>query len=181
MFPEEFEELARCAARIGAGLQLEFVRGRPHERPGRDGNHGMIMQWLTCVCVQTRPDLWLYCGRGLRAGTDRNDYARPDGVLLPSGGLAGEGEWGAPGKVLMAVEVTSRASDTLAGKTRAYAESGIPVLLVVDRDDGCVLVRSRPHSSGYQRTEAVAFGRAIVLPDPVGIALATGPLNDWAH
>src|SRR6476659_826648 len=89
MLPEEFEELARSAARTGEGLRLEFINGKLGVKAVPDGDHFEIIRWVTKQCMQQRPDLWLYPERGLKLGTYRKGYARPDGMLAPEGSIAG--------------------------------------------------------------------------------------------
>lgn len=185
MLPEEFEELARSAARTAEGLRLEFINGRLGAKAVPDGDHDEIIRWGMKQCMQQRPELWLYPERGLKVGTYRNGYARPDGALAPKGSFAGQGEWGAPDQVLMVVEVTSYDSDTdkrdCVEKPRAYAETRIPVYLLVDRESCVVSVHSAPDGVRYEQTLTVPFGKQAALPDPVGIVLDTEPLKDWVR
>ncbi|MEV4739872.1 Uma2 family endonuclease [Streptomyces sp. NPDC049555] len=182
MLPEEFEDFARAAAHAVEGPRYEFIRGRVGIKPAPDGVHGRIIQWLTRICIQARPDLWLH-EQGLKVETYRKGYARPDGTLAHCDAFVDEGEWASADQVLMVVEVTSYDSDThlrdRIEKPRAYAESGIPVYLLVDRDSREITVHSRPDATRYELAETVPFGKSVQLPDPVGIALDTEPLNDW--
>ncbi|WP_405013657.1 Uma2 family endonuclease [Kitasatospora sp. NBC_01539] len=184
LLPEEFEELARSAARIGEGLRVELINGRLGVKPVPDGDHGRIVQWLMRLCIQARPELWLH-DQGLRIRTYRGGHARPDGVLAPSEAFVGQGEWAPTEPVLMALEVTSYDSDTdrrdRVDKPRAYAEAGIPVYLLVDRDSGEVTVYSEPDGVRYEQCRTVPFGRPVLLPEPVGIGLDTEPLKNWAR
>lgn len=84
----------------------------------------------------------------------------------------------------MAVEVTSHDSDTnqrdRVEKPVAYAQAGISIYLLIDREAGKVVVHSQPDEDGYyQDTHSYAFGREVTLPEPVGITLDTTPLKDW--
>lgn len=143
------------------------------------------MQWLVRCCLRSRPELWLYPVQGLRVQRHLLGRARPDGALAPSGAFAGQGEWVDPGPVLMAVEVTSYDSDTDARdrveKPRSYAETGVPVYLLIDRDSCEVTVYSEPDGVRYESARTVPFGKSVVLPDPVGITLETEQLKDWVH
>jgi Uma2 family endonuclease len=184
MLPEEFEELARAASRINEGLRVEFINGRLGVKPVPDGDHGRIIEWLMRICIQARPELWLY-DQGLRIPTYRGGHARPDGVLAPSGAFVGQGEWASAEQVLMVVEVTSYDSDTdrrdRIEKPRAYAESELPVYLLIDRDSGELTVFSEPDGTRYEKTQTVPFGKTITLPDPIGITLDTEPLRGWVR
>lgn len=184
MLLSEFEELARLAARTAEGLRLEFINGKLGVKAVPDGDHGRIIQWLTRICMQVRPELWLH-DQGLKAETYRGGRARPDGVLASSDAFVGAGEWADPEPVLMAVEVTSHDSDTdrrdRKEKPRAYAASGIPVYLLIDRDKGEVTVYSEPGGDRYECAATVSFGKRATLPTPVGVELDTEPLKNWVN
>ncbi|MEV0845754.1 Uma2 family endonuclease [Streptomyces sp. NPDC049954] len=185
MLASEFEELARTAARTVEGARLEFIGGHIGGKALPDGDHGRIIQWLTRICMQHRPDLWLDPAQGLVIETYREGRARPDGLLVPADAFVGQGEWADPSPVLMVVEVTSYDSDTdrrdRKEKPRAYAESGIPVYLLVDRDSLEVKVHSRPDGARYERVETVPFGKWVELPESVGFGLDTEPLKNWVR
>ena len=114
--------------------------------------------------------------------TYRDGRARPDGTLASSDAFVRQGEWADAGDALMVVEVTSYDSDTdrrdRIEKPRAYAETGIPVYLLIDRGAGEVTVFSEPDGVRYESTKTVPFGKPIMVPAPVGITLDTGPLRD---
>ncbi|MBT2479149.1 Uma2 family endonuclease [Streptomyces sp. ISL-94] len=185
MLTEEFETVARIAAREVEGLRFEFINGRLGVKAVPDGDHGTIIEWLTRICMQSRPELWLYAEQGIKIQQYRSGRARPDGVLAPSGALAGQGEWVEPEPALMVVEVTSYDTDTDARdrheKPRGYAETGIPVYLLIDRDTCEVTVYSEPDGSRYESVRTVPFGKGVELPDPVGITLQTEALKDWVR
>lgn len=184
MTQELFEELARVGDRLSDALRLEFINGKIGEKALPDGDHGQIIEWLTRLCIQANTEWWLYPDQGLRVETYRKGNARPDGCLAPSGTFAGQSEWASPEGVLMAVEVTSHDSDTdrrdRVEKPRAYAESGIPVYLLIDRAAGEVLVHSQPGEGRYDMVVTVTIGKTVPLPEPVGMELDTEPLKEWA-
>ncbi|MFC5719129.1 Uma2 family endonuclease [Streptomyces gamaensis] len=177
---------ARCAAESAEteGQRLELVNGRPGVKPGADGDHGRIVQWLTRICVQARPELWLH-RQGLKIQTYGSDCARPDGALAPSDAFVGQGEWASAEGVLMVVEVTSYDADTdrrnRVEKPRAYAETGIPVYLLIDRDAREITVHSEPDGVRYECTRTLPFGKTVTLPGPVGITLDTEALRNWGR
>ncbi|MGW7304330.1 Uma2 family endonuclease [Streptomyces sp. NPDC054835] len=183
MTQELFEELARVGDRMSDALRLEFIDGKIGEKALPDGDHGRIVEWLTRLCIQADTEWWLHVGQGLRVETCHEGNARPDGVLAPSDTFVGQGEWASPEGVLMAVEVTSHDSDTdrrdRVEKPRAYAETGIPVYLLIDRAAGDVQVHSRPDNGRYEMVVTVPFGKTVTLPEPVGMELDTEPLKEW--
>ncbi|MFD5965904.1 Uma2 family endonuclease [Streptomyces sp. NPDC060311] len=150
-----------------------------------DGSRGRVIQWLTRTCLSQRPELWLDSRQGLGVGRHGEGRARPDGSLVPSHAFAGSGEWADPAPVLMVVEVTSYDSDTdrrdRVDKPRAYAETGIPVYLLIDRDTCEVKVHSRPDGGRYETVQTLSFGKEVALPEPVGICLDTEPLKNWVR
>ncbi|MFI6524822.1 Uma2 family endonuclease [Streptomyces uncialis] len=182
---EQFEELAHLGNRVDESLRLEFINGRIGEKAVPDGVHGRIIVWLTQFCVQALPGMWLFGEQGIRVETYRKGNARPDGLLAPIDHFVEQGEWASPEGVLMVVEVTSTDSDTTSrdrvDKPRAYAESGIPVYLLIDRGTHEVKVHSLPDGVRYESMLTVPFGKTVPLPDPVGFDLDTEPLKSWVH
>ncbi|WP_442788506.1 Uma2 family endonuclease [Kitasatospora sp. YST-16] len=183
MLAEEFERIALAAEH--EDVRLEFVHGRLGVKTAPDGNHSEAVRWLTEQCMRQRPGWWLYPTCGLRVETHRQGRAGPDGVLAPEGSFAGQGEWADADQVVMVVEVTSYDSDTdrrdRDEKPRAYAETGIPVYLLVDRDSCEVLVHSEPEDGRYVSLVRRPFGKPAVLPDPVGITLDTEAFKAWVR
>ncbi|MCX3062334.1 Uma2 family endonuclease [Streptomyces beihaiensis] len=180
---EDFEELDRHAIRTNEALRLEFIDGKLGVKGLPDGDHGRISEWLTRLCIQADSGWWLYPEQGLHVEAYRKGNARPDGALARSGTFVGQGEWASTDGVLMVVEVTSGDSDTnrrdRVEKPRAYAESEIPVYLLIDRDSCEVTVHSQPDGVRYEQRVTVPFGKSVALPDPVGIELDTEPLKEW--
>ncbi|GAA4922317.1 Uma2 family endonuclease [Streptomyces coeruleoprunus] len=179
MTPEQFEDLAADAAR--RDVTLEFINGKVWVKPVGDGNHDEIAAWLTAQCMQYRPDLRVHGNRGLRVETYRQGMARPDITLAPPGAFSGTGEWGDPGPVLLVAEVTSFDYDTEARdrqeKPRAYAECGIPVFLLIDRDVDEITVYSDPVDGKYQSAPSYGYGDQVNIP-VLGITLDTDELRN---
>ncbi|WBP89724.1 Uma2 family endonuclease [Kitasatospora cathayae] len=184
MLPEEFEELARLAFRTAEGIRLEFLNGRLAVKPRPDGNHGRVVGWLVRSCLKARPELFLH-HHGLKVQRSQEGRACPDGTLAPSGAFMGMGAWVDAGAVLMVVQVTDAEVEAdhraRVEKPRAYAETGIPVYLLIDRDSAEVVVHSRPDGVRYETVQPLPFGKTVHLPDPVGISLDTEPLKNWVR
>lgn len=185
MLIEEFEELALIARNRMEGLRLEFIDGKLRSKALTDGDHGMIIQWLTRTCMQYRPELWTHPGRGLKVQEHRAGRAITDASVAHSDAFVGQGEWCDPELVLMAVEIASWDTDTdhrnRQEKPRVYAETGIPFYLLVDRHKCEVLVYSEPDGQRYETVRTVPYGKDVHLPDPIGITLHTEPLKDWVR
>ncbi len=184
MLPGEFEELAHLAPRAVEGIRLEFLNGRLAVKPRPDGNHSRVVEWLVRSCLQARPELFLH-HHGVKVQRARDGRAYPDGVLAPSEAFAGLGEWVDAGSVLMVAEITDAEAEAdhraRVEKPRAYAETDIPVYLLIDRESAEVVVHSQPDGVRYERVQTLPFGRTVQLPDPVGISLDTEPLKNWVR
>ncbi|MFI2202874.1 Uma2 family endonuclease [Streptomyces sp. NPDC020192] len=178
---EEFEELERHAPET---VWLEFIRGRLAVKRGPDGNRSEIIAWLQRLWAERERAPWLYAYRGLRTEADRMGRVRPDGVLAPERHFAGHGAWSDPAGVFMTVEVTSGDPDTdwhvRGQKPDGYAAAGIPVYLLIDRDDRSVVVFNQPEDGRYRHEEKLPFGASVKLPDPVNITLDTEPLKQFS-
>ncbi|MFF4799818.1 Uma2 family endonuclease [Streptomyces sp. NPDC001351] len=179
-----FERIAEFAEREDETVRFEFIDGRIGLKKVTNGNHGTITMWLIRQCMRARPELDLNPLQGLKVEAYRKGRARPDGVLAPVDHFVGQGDWAEPHGVLMAVEITSYDSDThnrdRVEKPRAYAEAGIPVYLLIDRDNLSVLVHSNPHPEvGYRDIHVSRLGDKVSLPDPVGIELDTEELKQY--
>ncbi|GAB4585250.1 Uma2 family endonuclease [Nocardia sp. IFM 10818] len=178
----DFEELARLARNAELGARLEFIDGKLGAKPMPDGDHDEIFQWLLDQFREQRDERSVYPEVGLKVASYRGGRARTDAVLAPKRAFAGQGEWKDPDPVLMVVEVTSFDSDTdrrdRKEKPRAYAEAGIPVYLLIDRDVCETFVYSGIVNDVYSSTVHLPFGSEVELPEPVGVILDTEPLKD---
>jgi hypothetical protein len=179
-----FERIAEFAEREDETVRFEFIDGRIGLRKVTNSNHGAIIMWLIRQCMRARPDLDLNPTQGLKIEAYRKGRARPDGVLAPVDHFVGQGDWGDPDGVLMVVEVTSYDSDThnrdRVEKPRGYAESRIPIYLLIDRDKAAVIVHSAPDPTiGYRDLHTVKFGDKVILPDPLGIEFDTEELKRY--
>ncbi|MEU6094523.1 Uma2 family endonuclease [Streptomyces sp. NPDC047079] len=180
-----FERIAEFAAREDETVRFELIDGRIGLKKVTNGNHGAIIMWLNRQCMQARPGLDLNPLQGLKVEAYRKGRALPDAVLAPVDHFVGQGDWADPHGVLMAVEVTPYDSDThnrdRVEKPRAYAEAGIPVYLLIDRDNLSVLVHSDPGPEGWYRDiHTVTMGGKVRLPAPVTIDLDTEELKKYA-
>lgn len=178
---DDFEALARRAPET---VWLEFIEGRLTVKPGPDGNRSEIVAWLQRLWAGQPCGPWLYAHRGLRTEADDSGRVRPDGVLAPARHFVGHGDWSDPVGVLMAVEVTARDPEAdryvRVEKPDGYAAAGIPVYLLIDRDDCSVVVFNQPEDGRYRHEERLPFGATVDIPEPVNITLDTEPLKEFA-
>lgn len=90
-----------------------------------------------------------------------------------------------PKGVLMVLEVTSHDADTdrrdREGKREGYAAAGIPVHLLIDRENCTLTVHSDPDAGSYRHGPSLPYGASVSIPDPVGITLDTEPLKEFAR
>ncbi|MFF9107713.1 Uma2 family endonuclease [Streptomyces sp. NPDC014805] len=180
-----FERIAEFAGREDETVRFEFIDGRIGLKKVTNGNHGAIIMWLIRQCMRARPELDLNPLQGLKVEAYRRGRARPDGVLAPVDHFVGQGDWAEPDGVLMVVEVTSYDSDTHSRdrveKPKAYAEAGIPVHLLIDRDHRSLVVHSNPDPAvGYRDVHTAKLGERLTLPDPVALVLDTEELRQYA-
>ncbi|WP_326581840.1 Uma2 family endonuclease [Streptomyces sp. NBC_00487] len=178
---DEFEELAAVAPET---VRLEYINGNVKVKAMPDGNHRSIFMWLLRQCMQHRPDLDLVPESGVKAEAYRKGRARTDGTLVPVDHFRGDGEWSNPDGALMAVEITSRDRDTdqrdRIDKPVGYAAAGIPVYLLIDRDNNTLTVFSEPRDGRYQQAPSYPWGATVEIPTPVDITLKTEKLKDYA-
>ncbi|WP_201449849.1 Uma2 family endonuclease [Nocardia caishijiensis] len=107
-----------------------------------------------------RPELWLFLERGLKS-TRIGPVAR--GRMV---------RWRRPASSQVSLNGPIRhGQDTdrrdRCEKPRAYARTGIPIYLLVDREKGSVVVRSNPVDGEYERILIQPFGAQVPIPDPV--------------
>ncbi|WP_435194051.1 Uma2 family endonuclease [Streptomyces sp. NRRL F-5630] len=181
MSTEDFEELSAHAPET---VTLEFLGGKIGVKAVPDGYHNAIMLWLLRRCIQARPDLDLWIEQSLQVEGYRKGRARVDGVLAPVDHYAVPEEWVSPEGALMAVEVTSYDADTnrrdRVEKPAAYAEAGIPLYLLIDRDSRESVVHSEPEGGKYRTIHSYLLGADFSLPG-LGIALATEDLKRYVR
>jgi Uma2 family endonuclease len=179
MLVEEFEDLVRHADKR---VRLEFIYGKLGAKPMPDGDHLEIIAWLQKQFILLTSGLWLYASNEIKVEAYRGGRAIPDATLAPDGTFVGQPLWKNPDGILMAVEVTSFDSDTdrrdRTQKPHAYAETGIPVYLLVDRSSCETVVYSRPVDGRYSTIVRLPFGTPVELPEPVGVTLETDRLKD---
>ncbi|MEU1401398.1 Uma2 family endonuclease [Streptomyces sp. NPDC005728] len=178
---EDFEELERRAPET---VRLEYINGKLEVKAMPDGNHREILVWLQEQCMQHRPELRVYGESGVRTEAYRKGRARTDAAVAPKGHFTGHGEWSGSDGIFMAVEITSHDRDThqrdRVDKPVGYAAVGIPVYLLIDRDNSTVVVYSEPKNGRYQRSPSYPWGATVVLPSPVDVILDTQELKDYA-
>jgi len=78
----------------------------------------------------------------------------------------------------MVLEVTSSRPDGDRDKRRAYAQAGIPLYLLVDREEKQVRLFADPAGRDYRRATSAPFGEKLDLPKPFGFTLDSAPFDE---
>jgi Uma2 family endonuclease len=183
--PAEFLLADFLTLETPGGYRAELTDGEIVVTPPPDGNHGRT--------------IWRILRQISRNSSTAMDYAPEAGLIVPSPGIPEEGRlipdavfapaeldvfhnapsWMSPDGVELVLEVTSSRPDLdRNAKRRAYARAGIPLYLLVDRQERRVTLFSAPAHGDYSRTCAAIFGDKLDLPKPFDFALDTAPFAD---
>jgi Uma2 family endonuclease len=167
------------------GYRAELIDGEIVVSPPPDGNH--------------QRDIWHILDQVARNSSIRMQYSGHSGLVVPSRDILDDGRfipdgifapaeldvfhnappWMAPDGIELVLEVTSSRPDLDRNAKRlAYAEAGIPLYLLVDRQERRVTLFSHPVHGDYSRTCAAAFGDTLELPKPFDFTLDTAPFAD---
>jgi Uma2 family endonuclease len=175
---EAFEELDHA---LPGGFTAELINGRIIVAPAPDGDHDEDVMYVADQIRARVPEVRLYQERGLAVDTYRDGRARADGAVAPRGYFRGQKSWADASGVLLVVEVTSGAEVDAevdrVEKRDAYAASGIPVYLLVDRHRGEAVVHWGPANGRYKHRSSAVFGEKLLLPEPFGFELDTSELT----
>jgi Uma2 family endonuclease len=167
------------------GYRAELIDGEIVVTPPPDGNHGRT--------------IWRILQQIGRSSSTEMDFAPEAGLIVPSRGIPDEGRfipdavfapaeldvfhdapsWMSVDGIELVLEVTSsRPELDRNAKRRGYAGAGIPLYLLVDRQQRRVTLFSHPVHDDYSRTSAAAFGDTLELPKPFDFTLDTAPFAD---
>lgn len=167
------------------GYRAELIDGEIVVTPPPDGNHGRT--------------IWRIVQQISRSSSTDMDYSPEAGLIVPSRGLPDGGRfipdgvfapaeldvfhnapsWMSPDGIELVLEVTSSRPDLdRNAKRSAYAEAGIPLYLLVDRQCRKVTLFSDPDHGDYSQTNAAPLGRKLYLPEPFDFQLDTAPFAD---
>jgi len=160
------------------GWRVELVEGEICVSPPNDGEHAEIVSELSGLVIDRRddPTLRTYTGIGLMIpGVSGTGRVLPDLTVAPKNSFDNEDVWQHPSAVLLVAEVTSTstAARDRDKKILGYARAGIPLYLLIDREEGEVLVCSEPSGGDYAKSLKHKLGLPVPLPAPLGFELDT--------
>ncbi|GAA2056012.1 Uma2 family endonuclease [Catenulispora yoronensis] len=158
-------------ANLPEGLRAELIDGEIVLVPPADGTHENVVTRISRQIMANCPDIDIWTGKGIE--TPRGRFI-PDLVAGPVGFVIGMPSWAPADGFHLVVEVTcSRPDDDRHAKRLGYAEAGIPLYLLVDRERGDCVLRAEPENGDYRAGHRVPIGEAVPLPQPFGFALVT--------
>ena len=161
------------------GFRAELIDGEivvtPPPRSRHEQNVGKIV-WQ--IARRSATEFDYFPNKGLivpSADGERTERVIPDGTFAPAESDVFDDEpWSPPDGVALVVEVTSsRPERDRVAKRHAYARAGIPLYLLVDRDEERVTLFSGPDGGDYGHTDQVPTGKTLALPAPFEVELDT--------
>ncbi|CAM5487728.1 Uma2 family endonuclease [Streptomyces abikoensis] len=179
-FPDPFLELfLELDARTPEGISAELIDGEIVISPPPEGSHEHCLSELfRQVTTQSATDVSVSGRKGLlvpaRSGRT-SDHVIPDATIAPGRRrFRSAPPWMPCDGVAMVAEVTSsRAERDRIAKRHCYARAGIPLYLLVDREEETVTLFSEPADQDYAETHTVPYGKALPLPAPFSFELET--------
>ncbi|TQJ55260.1 Uma2 family endonuclease [Streptomyces sp. NBC_00080] len=172
--------MAEAADRISTwlpGHRVEIIRGSIIVSPPPDEPHqGTVFEvgYEFRRAGAKEAGLKVRPGIGLWLPSGPADYAIPDLSIVESDigdALVRKNRY-APHVFRMVLEVTSSNwSDDTLSKPEVYAEAGIPVYVVVDREHDEILLYTAPADGKYPDPLRYRRGQAVPVPESVGVAL----------
>ncbi|WP_253195359.1 Uma2 family endonuclease [Streptomyces sp. JHA26] len=162
------------------GFRAELIEGEIVVTPPPDGDHEhCISRIVTQVIRRSRVDMDFSGNKGLKLKNADGllaDHVIPDGTFAPERSrlYRGAEPWMPCDGVSLVLEVTS--GKPLADrevKRHAYARGGIPLYLLVDRQESSVTLFGDPGHDDYRQHCTVAFGKSLTLPAPFSFDLDT--------
>ncbi|MFF2638778.1 Uma2 family endonuclease [Streptomyces niveus] len=156
------------------GHRVEIIGGVIRIAPLPDASHARTLTDLTLACVAAEshgagPEVLQAIGLWLPTGPE--DFAIPDLAVVDADFEDHLVQFNcyAPAAFRLVVEVTYlNFQHDLRDKVTAYAEAGIPVYVIVDREHDRLRVLTDPVAGDYVNHRVHAPGEHVVLPDSIG-------------
>lgn len=153
---------------VPAGHRVEIVEGNIVVSPTPQGRHARTTSKLRDALGPLVPEKLMMAEVVSLSLPETEQRYIPDLVVLPEDVLD-SAEWLFPAaEALLVVEVTSPGNSEVdrVQKLRGYARSGVPIYLLIDREDRTVSVFSEPEGRIYRQHSQVTFAEPIELPAP---------------
>ncbi|WSL78701.1 Uma2 family endonuclease [Kitasatospora sp. NBC_01266] len=164
------------------GFRAELIEGEISVSPPTDGEHEHYLSKVVRQIIKNSAvEMDVSGHKGLlltRGGRCPKNHAIPDLTFAPEDRrlFLGAPPWMPPDGVAMVVEVTSGkpVQDRIA-KRHCYARGGIPLYLLIDREESKATVFSAPEGEEYTASHLAPFGKPLPLPAPFDFELDTAP------
>ncbi|MFF9404170.1 Uma2 family endonuclease [Streptomyces anandii] len=162
------------------GFRAELIEGEIVVTPPPDGDHEKyISRIVRQVIKRSRTEMDFSGNKGLKlpsGGACPRSHVVPDATFgAVEGDLFGAADsWMPADGVAMVLEVTStKPRADRETKRRCYARAGIPLYLLVDREEASVTLFSEPRGDEYRELCMRPFGKPLTLPEPFAFELET--------
>jgi Uma2 family endonuclease len=162
------------------GFRAELIEGEIVVTPPPDGDHeNYINKIVKQIIRRSQTDMDFSGNKGLTLQSVPNavrNHVIPDCTLAPAelNLFEGAGSWMPCDGVTMVLEVTStRPHGDRETKRRCYAQGGIPLYLLVDRDNWSLTLFTDPARGDYREQHTVPIAKPLPLPEPFGFDLET--------
>lgn len=157
------------------GHRVELIDGQIVVGPSLSRRHAHVVTELIDQLVTVKRRGWQRDTNLTVHITATKERLIPDFMVAPVDAPGfGDDEVMSTGVLLVAevVSPSSRRQDWQT-KSRAYAQGGIPLYLLIDffADPPAATLFSQPGDAGYARRETSTAGQPLRLPDPFGIKL----------
>ncbi|MFG3657070.1 Uma2 family endonuclease [Streptomyces sp. NPDC047706] len=161
------------------GFRAELIEGEIVVTPPPDGDHedciGLIVEQ---VLLHSKVGMQFAGTKGLVLSGDgaSRDRVMPDATFAPRELrlFRGADPWMPSEGVAMVLEVTStKPKADREAKRRSYALGGVPLYLLVDRDDSAITLFSTPQRGDYREHLTRPLGKPLTLPAPFAFDLET--------
>ncbi|MEV0117706.1 Uma2 family endonuclease [Streptomyces sp. NPDC050844] len=162
------------------GFRAELIEGEIVVTPPPDGEHEFKIQLIVKQVIRrSRTEMDFSGNKGLKlqsGGACPKNHAIPDVTFAPTDRqlFQNADSWMPCEGVALVVEVTStKPQADREAKRRCYARGGIPLYLLIDRDESSVTLFSEAEGDDYRQHCTLPFGKAVALPEPFGFELET--------
>ncbi|MBF6051004.1 hypothetical protein AF335_13680 [Streptomyces eurocidicus] len=162
------------------GCRAELIEGEIFVSPAPDGEHEDYLSTVfRQVLRHSKTDMDGSGNKGLKlpqGGLCPKSYSVPDATFAPRELrlFRGAPSWMPCEGVALVAEVTSgKANRDRVAKRHCYARAGIPLYLLVDREEEAVTLFSEPSGQDYTEIHTTPYGKALPLPEPFAFDLET--------